>query len=139
SASDVCIPLVVLATTNRGDNWPLSTGNGHRRGRPSGSSSSDPVAGSTVAVSRRRRIEDAIHSDRTTSTDMYGKFYVEPFERGFGMTIGNSSRRISLSSLEGSAVTRVKIGGVQHEISTITGVVEDVTDIISNIKSSVVK
>src|ERR671933_241721 len=69
-------------------------------------------------------------SDRTTLTDTYGKFTIEPFERGFGVTVGNSLRRILLSSLEGSAVTRVKIQGVQHEISTIPGVVEDVTDII---------
>src|SRR5262249_386892 len=71
--------------------------------------------------------------------DTYGKFIAEPFERGFGVTIGNSLRRILLSSLEGSAVTRVKIQGVQHEISTIRGVVEDVTDIILNIKSLVVR
>src|SRR3984893_13570818 len=74
-----------------------------------------------------------------TLTDTYGKFHAEPFERGFGVTVGNSLRRIMLSSLEGSAVTRVKIQGVQHEISTIPGVVEDVTDIILNIKSLVVK
>ena len=78
-------------------------------------------------------------SDRGTLTDTYGKFVAEPFERGFGVTVGNSLRRILLSSLEGSAVTRVKIQGVQHEISTIPGVVEDVTDIILNIKSLVVK
>src|SRR6516225_8313925 len=78
-------------------------------------------------------------SDRSTLTDTYGKFTAEPFERGFGVTLGNSLRRILLSSLEGSAVTRVKIQGVQHEISTIPGVVEDVTDIILNIKSLVVK
>jgi DNA-directed RNA polymerase subunit alpha len=78
-------------------------------------------------------------SDRSTLTDTYGKFSVEPFERGFGTTVGNSLRRILLSSLEGSAVTRVKIQGVQHEITTIPGVVEDVTDIILNIKSLVVK
>jgi DNA-directed RNA polymerase subunit alpha len=72
-------------------------------------------------------------------TDTYGKFHAEPFERGFGVTVGNSLRRIMLSSLEGSAVTRVKIQGVQHEITTIPGVVEDVTDIILNIKSLVVK
>lgn len=77
--------------------------------------------------------------DRSTLTDTYGKFMAEPFERGFGVTIGNSLRRILLSSLEGSAVTRVKIQGVQHEITTIPGVVEDVTDIILNIKSLVVK
>jgi DNA-directed RNA polymerase subunit alpha len=77
--------------------------------------------------------------DPESLTDTYGKFVTEPFERGFGVTIGNSLRRVLLSSLEGSAVTRVKITGVQHEISTIPGVVEDVTDIILNVKSLVVK
>jgi len=77
--------------------------------------------------------------DRNSLTDTYGKFSAEPFERGFGVTVGNSLRRILLSSLEGSAITRVKIQGVQHEISTIPGVVEDVTDIILNVKSLVVK
>jgi DNA-directed RNA polymerase subunit alpha len=88
---------------------------------------------------RGLELPSRVHADRGTLTDTYGKFYAEPFERGFGMTIGNSLRRILLSSLEGSAVTRVKIQGVQHEISTITGVVEDVTDIILNVKSLVVK
>lgn len=88
---------------------------------------------------RGLELPNRVHADRTTLTDTYGKFYAEPFERGFGMTIGNSLRRILLSSLEGSAVTRVKIQGVQHEVSTITGVVEDVTDIILNVKSLVVK
>src|SRR6185312_13338169 len=88
---------------------------------------------------RGLELPNRVHADRTTLTDTYGKFFVEPFERGFGMTIGNSIRRILLSSLEGSAVTRVKIQGVQHEVSTITGIVEDVTDIILNIKSLVVK
>src|ERR1700741_2562205 len=77
--------------------------------------------------------------DYSTLTDTYGKFTAEPFERGFGVTVGNSLRRILLSSLEGSAVTRVKIQGGQHKITTIPGVVEDVTDIILNIKSLVVK
>src|SRR5260370_259583 len=77
--------------------------------------------------------------DRNTLTDTYGKFTAEPFERGFGVTVGNSLRRILLSSLEGSAVTRIKIQSVQHEISTIPGVVEDVTDIVLNVKSLVVK
>src|SRR4051812_46775889 len=88
---------------------------------------------------RGLELPNRLSSDRDTLTDTYGKFYAEPFERGFGMTVGNSLRRIMLSSLEGSAVTRVKIQGVQHEISTIPGVVEDVTDIILNIKSLVVK
>lgn len=66
--------------------------------------------------------------------DMYGKFVVEPLERGFGITLGNSLRRILLSSLPGVAVTSVRIDGVLHEFSTIPGVVEDVTDIILNLK-----
>src|SRR6516164_8599895 len=88
---------------------------------------------------RGLELPNRLASDRNTLTDTYGKFSAEPFERGFGVTVGNSLRRILLSSLEGSAVTRVKIQGVQHEISTIPGVVEDVTDIILNIKSLVVK
>src|SRR3954447_14676624 len=88
---------------------------------------------------RGLELPNRVVSDRTTLTDTYGKFTAEPFERGFGVTVGNSLRRILLSSLEGSAVIQVKIQGVQHEISTIPGVVEDVTDIILNIKSLVVK
>src|SRR5205807_8989871 len=88
---------------------------------------------------RGLELPNRVVSDRATLTDTYGKFTIEPFERGVGVTVGNSLRRILLSSLEGSAVTRVKIQGVQHEISTIPGVVEDVTDIVLNIKSLVVK
>src|SRR5215208_5504818 len=88
---------------------------------------------------RGLELPHSVRSERGTLTDTYGKFVAEPFERGFGVTIGNSLRRILLSSLEGSAVTRVKIQGVQHEITTIPGVVEDVTDIILNVKSLVVK
>src|SRR6202140_2167961 len=88
---------------------------------------------------RGLELPNRVVADRATLSDTHGKFFAEPFERGFGMTIGNSLRRIMLSSLEGSAVTRVKIQGVQHEVSTIPGVVEDVTDIILNIKSLVVK
>ncbi len=77
--------------------------------------------------------------DRSTLTATYGKFVAEPFERGFGTTIGNSLRRILLSSLEGSAVTRVKLHGALHEFTTLPGVVEDVTDIVLNVKSLVVK
>lgn len=68
-------------------------------------------------------------------TSTYGKFYAEPFERGFGTTIGNSLRRVLLSSLQGAAITSVRIKGVLHEFSTIPGVTEDVTDIILNLKS----
>ncbi len=74
-----------------------------------------------------------------TATPTYAKFIAEPFERGFGSTIGNSLRRILLSSLEGSSITRVKVQGVQHEFTTIPGVVEDVTDIVLNLKSLIVK
>ena len=74
-----------------------------------------------------------------TLTDTYGRFVAEPFERGFGTTIGNGLRRVLLSSIEGSAVTSVKIDNVQHEFSTIDGVVEDVTDIVLNVKRLVVK
>jgi DNA-directed RNA polymerase subunit alpha len=88
---------------------------------------------------RGLELPSRVVADRATLTDTYGRFSAEPFERGFGMTVGNSLRRILLSSLEGSSVTRVKIQGVQHEISTIPGVVEDVTDIILNVKSLVVK
>lgn len=88
---------------------------------------------------RGLELPNRVAADRPTLTDTYGKFHAEPFERGFGYTVGNSIRRILLSCLEGSAVTRVKIQGVQHEVSTIPGVVEDVTDIILNIKSLVVK
>ncbi len=77
--------------------------------------------------------------DHATLTGTYGKFIAEPFERGFGVTIGNSLRRILLSSLEGSSVTQVKLRGAQHEFTTLPGVVEDVTDIVLNIKSLVVK
>jgi DNA-directed RNA polymerase subunit alpha len=77
--------------------------------------------------------------DQETLTDRYGKLIAEPFERGYGTTVGNSLRRVLLSSLEGSAVTDVKIEGVLHEFSTIPGVVEDVTDIVLNIKRLVVR
>lgn len=88
---------------------------------------------------RGLELPNRIHTDRETLTESYGKFWIEPFERGFGTTIGNSLRRVLLAALEGSAVTRLKVGGVQHEFSTIPGVVDDVTDIVLNVKSLVVK
>lgn len=72
--------------------------------------------------------------EKETLTDRYGKFYAQPFERGFGTTIGNSLRRALLSSIEGAAITAVKIEGVEHEFSSIKGVVEDATDVILNLK-----
>ena len=79
--------------------------------------------------------------DTTTDSDgsQYGKFVIEPLERGFGQTIGNSLRRVLLSSLEGSAVTSVRIEGITHEFTAIPGVVEDVIDIMLNLKGLVVK
>jgi DNA-directed RNA polymerase subunit alpha len=79
-----------------------------------------------------------VQPDNNLNNDTYGKFIAEPFERGFGTTIGNSLRRILLSSLEGAAVTAVRIKGAPHEFSSIEGVMEDVTDIILNIKNMVV-
>jgi DNA-directed RNA polymerase subunit alpha len=77
--------------------------------------------------------------DHASLTRTYGKFTVEPFERGFGVTVGNSLRRILLSSIEGSAVTQIKVHGAQHEFTSLPGVVEDMTDIVLNVKSLVVK
>ncbi len=88
---------------------------------------------------RGLELPSQVTCDRNRLTGTYGKFTAEPFERGFGVTIGNSLRRIMLSSLEGSAVTQLKLHGAQHEFSTIPGVVEDVTDIVLNVKSLVVK
>jgi len=74
------------------------------------------------------QIPKQLEVDDTSSTQTYGKFTAEPFERGFGTTIGNSIRRVLLSSIVGAAVTSIKIEGVLHEFSTIPGVKEDVTD-----------
>src|ERR1700749_3590999 len=72
--------------------------------------------------------------DESTATETYAKFIAEPFEAGYGHTIGNSLRRVLLSSLEGAAITAAKITGAQHEFATLPGVVEDVTDIVLNLK-----
>ena len=88
---------------------------------------------------RGLELPSVVNCDHESLTPSYGRFYAEPFERGFGTTIGNSLRRILLSSLEGSAVTQIKIRGAQHEFTSVKGVVEDVTDIVLNVKSLVVK
>ena len=72
-------------------------------------------------------------------TDTYGKFYAEPFERGFGTTLGNALRRILLSSLQGASISSVRIKNVLHEFSTVPGVTEDATDIILNLKGVLLK
>src|SRR4051794_22648249 len=88
---------------------------------------------------RGLELPSRVTRDEQVSTDQYGKFSAEPFERGFGTTVGNSLRRILLSSLEGAAVTHIKLKGAEHEFSSLPGVMEDVTDIILNVKSLIVK
>lgn len=88
---------------------------------------------------RGLELPSKISSDPRFKTGTFGRFTIEPFERGFGTTVGNSLRRILLSALEGAALTSVKIKGVTHEFSTLPGVLEDVTDIVLNTKSVVVK
>jgi DNA-directed RNA polymerase subunit alpha len=81
----------------------------------------------------------SLQADKDTLTTTYGKFTAEPFERGFGTTLGNALRRVLLSSLQGAAISSVRIKGVLHEFSTIPGVTEDVTDIILNLKGVLIK
>jgi DNA-directed RNA polymerase subunit alpha len=76
-----------------------------------------------------------IRQDEQVSSDTYGKFYIEPLERGYGTTFGNSLRRILLSSIQGAAVTSARFGGVTHQFTTLPGVFEDLTDIILNLKT----
>jgi DNA-directed RNA polymerase subunit alpha len=84
------------------------------------------------------QLPNRLIKEEESSTDTYTKFIAEPFEGGYGHTIGNSLRRILLSSIEGAAISSIKIEGVQHEFQTIDGVVEDVTDIILNLKKILV-
>jgi len=88
---------------------------------------------------RGLELPSLISCDQKTLSSTYGKFVAEPFERGFGVTIGNGLRRILLSSLEGSSITQIKVQGAQHEFTTLPGVNEDMTDIVLNVKSLVVK
>ncbi len=78
-------------------------------------------------------------ADQRHKSSVYGRFSVEPFERGFGTTVGNSIRRVLLSSLEGAAVTAIKIKGAEHEFTSLPGVMEDVTDVVLNVKNLVVQ
>lgn len=88
---------------------------------------------------RSFEIPKKLECDEESLTNEYGKFVAEPFERGYGVTIGNSLRRVLLSSLEGAAVTSLKIEGVSHEFGTLPGVVEDVTEIVLNVKNLVLR
>ncbi len=93
------------------------------------------MADATAAKNWRDLIKPrGLHVDQDSLTDKYGKFVAEPLERGFGITLGNSLRRVLLSSLQGAAITAVKIEGVDHEFTTIPEVAEDVTDIVLNLK-----
>ena len=80
-----------------------------------------------------------LECEESSYKENFGRFFAAPFERGYGITLGNSLRRVLLSSIEGSAVTTIKIAGVQHEFSSIPGVVEDVPEMILNIKNLVLK
>src|ERR1700716_1924281 len=82
----------------------------------------------------RFEMPKSLVKDEATRTDTYAKFIAEPFEAGYGHTVGNSLRRVLLSSLEGAAITSVKITGANHEFQTLPHVVEDVTDIVLNLK-----
>jgi DNA-directed RNA polymerase subunit alpha len=88
---------------------------------------------------RGLELPSQVDCEQKTLSSTYGKFVAEPFERGFGSTIGNSLRRILLSSLEGTAVTRIRLKGAQHEFTTVPGIAEDLTDIVLNIKALIVK
>ena len=84
-------------------------------------------------------IPKAIEVDEATLTDSYGKFEIQPLERGFGLTLGNALRRVLLSSIQGAAIDSVRIDGIHHDFSTISGVVEDVPEIILNLKEVDIK
>ena len=80
------------------------------------------------------QMPEKIELDEPTYTNTFGRFYVQPLEKGFGVTIGNMFRRVLLSSLQGSAITAVRIGTIQHEFTSIPGVYEDVSELILNLK-----
>ena len=88
---------------------------------------------------RSFEIPKRLECDEESLTETYGRFVAEPFERGFGVTIGNSLRRVLLSSLEGAAVTSIKVDGVSHEFGTLPGVQEDITEIVLNVKKLVIR
>lgn len=88
---------------------------------------------------RGLELPSRVVTDPKFKSDTFGRFTIEPFERGFGTTVGNGLRRVLLSSLEGAAVTSIKIKGAQHEFSSLPGVMEDVTDIVLNVKNLIVK
>ena len=88
---------------------------------------------------RNFQMPKRLECEESTYTETYGKFIAEPFEKGYGVTLGNSLRRILLSSIEGGSVTSIKVEGIQHEYTTIAGVVESLSEIILNIKRLVIR
>ena len=85
------------------------------------------------------QMPEKIEIDETSLTPTFGRFTVQPLEKGFGVTLGNSFRRVLLSSLPGTAITAIRVDGIQHEFSTIKGVVEDVADLVLNLKQVRIK
>src|SRR4026207_2099009 len=84
----------------------------------------------------RFEMPTSLVKDEASRTDTYAKFVAEPFEAGYGHTVGNSLRRVLLSSIEGSAISSIRIDGVSHEFQSVEGAVEDVTDIVLNLKKT---
>ncbi|MEM0982593.1 MAG: DNA-directed RNA polymerase subunit alpha [Planctomycetota bacterium] len=88
---------------------------------------------------RGLELPSKVSADAKFKSDVFGRFTIEPFERGFGTTVGNSLRRVLLSTIEGAAVTAIKIKGADHEFTSLPGVMEDVTDIVLNVKNLIVQ
>ena len=114
---------------SRRSSWSLLT-------EATSSREGNPATKNNMSAVKLARFElpNRLVRNEETATDTYAQFSAEPFERGYGHTIGNSLRRVLLSSLEGASITSVRIAGVQHEFSSLPGVVEDVTDIVLNLK-----
>ena len=85
------------------------------------------------------QMPERIEIDEATYTDTFGRFYIQPLEKGFGVTIGNMFRRVLLSSLQGAAITAIKVNNIQHEFTTIPGVYEDLPEIVLNLKKLRIK
>jgi DNA-directed RNA polymerase subunit alpha len=110
------------------------------KGSPHGGPATDASGGDPTKINHmparlgRFEMPKSRTKDEASATETYAKFISEPFEAGYGQTVGNSLRRVLLSSLEGAAITSIRITGAQHEFATLPGIVEDVTDIVLNLK-----
>ena len=82
----------------------------------------------------KKEYEIKVNTDEKSLTNTYGKFIIQPLERGYGVTVGNALRRVLMTTLPGAAITNVKVEGVLHEFSTISGIKDDMSDIIQNLK-----